>query len=114
LKIAIVPAERQEEALTQCFGLCFATRRLDTTSSNRWRSLRHWSRRPSVSTRSEDTQVLLPALAQPVVPVEQERDALLALSTLHFHPDKTNPKPNLAKSWNTAEGLEAGGGCALR
>jgi hypothetical protein len=49
--------------------------------------------------------VLLPALAEQVVSAEQERDAsVLALSTLHFHTDKADPKPILAKSWKVADG----------
>lgn len=57
--------------------------------------------------RSEDTQVLLPALAEQVVSAEQERDASgLALSTLHFHTDKADPKPILARSWKSAEGRQ--------
>jgi hypothetical protein len=57
--------------------------------------------------RSEDAQVLLPALAEQVVSAEQERDAsVLALSTLHFHTDKADPKPILAKSWKSAEGKQ--------
>jgi hypothetical protein len=39
--------------------------------------------------------------------VEQERHAsVLAVSTLHFHADKTDPKPILAKSWQPADGKD--------
>ena len=51
--------------------------------------------------------MLLPALAEQVVSAEQERDAsVLALSTLHFHTDKADPKPILAKSWKPADGKD--------
>jgi hypothetical protein len=51
--------------------------------------------------------VLLPELADQVAAVEQEREAgVIAVSTLHFHTDRTDRKPILAKSWKPAEGKE--------
>ena len=48
--------------------------------------------------------MLLPELADQVAAAEQERDAgVLAVSTLHFHTDKSEPKPILAKSWKPAD-----------
>jgi FtsP/CotA-like multicopper oxidase with cupredoxin domain len=50
----------------------------------------------------------LPELADQVAAAEQERDAaVLAVSTLHFHTDRSDPKPVLAKSWKPAEGKGA-------
>ncbi len=107
LKIAVVPAEHQEAALAQCFRPLFREEpsrdQLEPVAQ-----LTAWIERTvRLNPRSEDTQVLLPALAEQVVSAEQERDAaVLALSTLHFHTDKADPKPILAKSWKSAEGKE--------
>ena len=108
LKIAVVPAEQQEEALAQCFRPLFRDEEPRATSSNRVAQLTAWIEKTvRLNPRSEDTHVLLPALAEQVVSAEQERDAsVLALSTLHFHTDKADPKPILAKSWKPAEGKD--------
>jgi len=107
LKIAVVPAEQQEEALVQCFRPLFRdepTRdQLEPVAQ-----LTAWIEKTvRLNPRSEDTHVLLPALAEQVVSAEQERDAsVVALSTLHFHTDKADPKPILAKSWKPADGKD--------
>jgi ParB/RepB/Spo0J family partition protein len=106
LKIAIVPAERQEEALAQCFRPLFRDEQATRDQLEPLAQLTAWIEKTvRLNPRSEDTNVLLPTLAEQVVSAEQERDAsVLALSTLHFHTDRTDPKPILAKSWKPAEG----------
>ncbi len=106
LKIAVVPAEQQEEALAQCFRPLFRDEEARRDQLEPLAQLAAWIEKTvRLNPRSEDTQVLLPALAEQVVSAEQERDAsVLALSTLHFHTDKADPKPILAKSWKPADG----------
>jgi len=108
LKIAVVPAEQQEEALAQCFRPLFRDEEARRDQLEPLAQLTAWIEKTvRLNPRGEDTQVLLPALAEQVESVEQERDAtVLALSTLHFHTDKTDPKPILAKSWKPAEGKD--------
>jgi ParB/RepB/Spo0J family partition protein len=108
LKIASVPAEQQEEALPQCFRPLFRDEEARRDQLEPLAQLTAWIEKTvRLNPRSEDTQVLLPALAEQVVSAEQERDAsVLALSTLHFHTDKADPKPILAKSWKPAEGKD--------
>jgi ParB/RepB/Spo0J family partition protein len=107
LKLATVPAERQAEGLAQCFRPLFREEpcrdQLEPLGE-----LTHWIEKSvRLDPRSEDTTVLLPALAEQVVSAEQEREAsVLALSTLHFHTDRTDPKPILAKSWKPVEGRQ--------
>jgi hypothetical protein len=49
--------------------------------------------------------VLLPELATQVEEAEQAQAAsVVAVSTLHFHTDRREPKPILAHSWKLAEG----------
>ena len=107
LKIAVVPVEHQEEALAQCFRPLFReapTRDQLEPLAQLTAWIEHTVR---LNPRSEDTQVLLPSLAEQVVSAEQERDAsVLALSTLHFHTDKADPKPILVKSWKPAQGKD--------
>jgi ParB/RepB/Spo0J family partition protein len=106
LKIAVVPAEQQEEALAQCFRPLFRDEEARRDQLEPLAQLTAWVEKTvRLNPRSEDTHVLLPALAEQVVSAEQERDAsVLALSTLHFHTDKADPKPILAKSWKPAAG----------
>ncbi|ODS52438.1 MAG: hypothetical protein ABS36_17815 [Acidobacteria bacterium SCN 69-37] len=108
LKIAVVPAEQQEEALAQCFRPLFRDEEARRDQLEPLAQLTTWIEKTvRLNPRSEDTQVLLPALAEQVVSAEQERHAsVLALSTLHFHTDKADPKPILAKSWKPAEGKQ--------
>ncbi|MCC7181475.1 MAG: ParB/RepB/Spo0J family partition protein [Acidobacteria bacterium] len=108
LKIAVVPAEQQEEALAQCFRPLFCDEEARRDQLEPLAQLTTWIEKTvRLNPRSEDTQVLLPALAEQVVSAEQERDAsVLALSTLHLHTDKADPKPILAKSWKPAEGKQ--------
>jgi hypothetical protein len=106
LKIAVVPAEQQEQALAQCFRPLFRDEEARRDHLEPLAQLTEWIERTvRLNPRGEDVNVLLPALAEQVVSAEQERDAsVLALSTLHFHTDKADPKPILAKSWKTAQG----------
>lgn len=108
LKIAVAPAEQQEEALAQCFRPLFRDEEARRDQLEPLAQLTAWVEKTvPLNPRSEDTNVLLPALAEQVVSAEQERDAsVLALSTLHFHTDRTDPKPILAKSWKPAEGKD--------
>jgi ParB/RepB/Spo0J family partition protein len=108
LKIAVVPAEQQEEALAQCFRPLFRDEEARRDQLEPLAQLSAWIEKTvRLNPRSEDTQVLLPALAEQLVSAEQERDAsVLALSTLHFHTDKADPKPILVKSWKPAEGKQ--------
>lgn len=106
LKIAVVPAEQQEEAVAQCFRPLFRDEQATRDQLEPLAVLTAWIEKTvRLNPRSEDVNVLLPALAEQVVSAEQERDAsVLALSTLHFHTDRTDPKPILTKSWKPAEG----------
>ena len=106
LKIAVVPAEQQEQALAQCFRPLFRDEQATRDQLEPLAQLTAWIEKTvRLNPRSEDVNVLLPVLAEQVVSAEQERDAsVLALSTLHFHTDRTDPKPILAKSWKAAEG----------
>ena len=108
LKIAAVPAEQQEEALVQCFRPLFRDEAARRDQLEPLSQLTAWVEKTvRLNPRGEDVQVLLPALAEQVVSAEQERDAsVVALSTLHFHTDKADPKPILAKSWKPAEGKD--------
>lgn len=106
LKLASVPAERQAEGLEQCFRPLFRDEEPSRDYVEPLANLTAWIEKSvRLDPRSEDTSVLLPSLAEQVVFAEQERDAsVLALSTLHFHTDRTDPKPILAKSWKPAAG----------
>jgi hypothetical protein len=106
LKIAVVPAEQQEEALAQCFRPLFRDEEARRDQLEPLAQLTAWVEKTvRLNPKSEDSNVLLPALVEQVVSAEQERDAsVLALSTLHFHTDRTDPKPILAKSWKPADG----------
>ena len=106
LKIAVVPAEQQDEALAQCFRPLFRDEEARRDQLEPLAQLTAWVEKTvRLNPKSEDTNVLLPALVEQVVSAEQERDAsVLALSTLHFHTDRTDPKPILAKSWKPADG----------
>jgi ParB/RepB/Spo0J family partition protein len=107
LKLAAVDVERQPEGLAHCFRPLFREEprrdQLEPLSG-----LVNWIEKAvRLDPRSEDTNVLLPELAGQVATIEQERNAsILALSTLHFHTDKTDPKPILVKSWKPAEGSQ--------
>lgn len=107
-KIAVVPAEQQEEALAQCFRPLFRDEEARRDQLEPLAQLVAWVEKTvRLNPRSEDVNVLLPTLAEQVVSAEQERDAsVLALSTLHFHTDRTDPKPILAKSWKPADGKD--------
>ena len=96
LKIAVVPAEQQEEALAQCFRPLFRDEEARRDQLEPLAQLTAWVEKTvRLNPRSEDINVLLPTLAEQVVSAEQERDAsVLALSTLHFHTDRDRSKAN--------------------
>lgn len=105
LKLATVPAERQPEGLEHCFRPLFREEpRRDQLEP--LAELTAWIEKSvRLDPRSEDTQVMLPSLAEQVQAAEEEQKAsLLALSTLHFHTDKSEPRPILAKGWKPADG----------
>ena len=106
LKIATVPAEQQADAIAQCFRPLFRDEEARRDQLEPLAQLTAWIEKTvRLDPRSDDACVLLPALAEQVISAEQERDAsVLALSTLHFHTDRTDPKPILAKSWKPADG----------
>jgi ParB/RepB/Spo0J family partition protein len=106
MRLATVPAERQAEGLDHCFRPLFGKddRRRDQLEP--FAELNTWIEKSvRLDPHTEDAKVLLPELADQVAAAEQERDAgVLAVSTLHFHTDKGEPKPILAKSWKPADG----------
>lgn len=106
LKVAVVPAEQQEQALAQCFRPLFRDEEARRDQLEPFAQLTVWIEKTvRLNPRGEDAHVLLPTLAEQVESAEQERDAsVLALSTLHFHTDRTDPKPILVKSWKRADG----------
>ncbi len=100
-KLATVPAERQEEGLAVCFKPLFR----DEPSRDQLEplaTLTTWiTKCVRLDPRSEDTRMFLPTLAEQVQQSEQVKHAsVLAVSTLNFHTDRTDPKPILAKSWH--------------
>jgi len=106
LKLATVPAERQAEGLERCFRPLFREEEPRRDQIEPLAQLATWIEKSvRLDPKSEDTSVLLPSLTEQVTAAEQEHDAsVLALSTLHFHTDRSDPKPILAKSWKPAEG----------
>lgn len=106
LKLATVPAEQQADAIAQCFRPLFRDEEARRDQLEPLAQLTTWIEKTvRLDPRSNDASVLLPALAEQVISAEQEREAsVLALSTLHFHTDRTDPKPILAKSWKPADG----------
>jgi ParB/RepB/Spo0J family partition protein len=108
IQLAAVPAERQAEGLDRCFRPLFGREERRRDQLEPLAELTGWiAKSVRLDPRSEDAKVLLPELADQVAAAEQERDAgVLAVSTLHFHTDRTEPKPILATSWKPAEGKE--------
>ena len=108
MKLAAVPAERQGEGLERCFRPLFGKEERRRDQLEPLAELTAWIEKSvRLDPRSDDAKVLLPELADQVAAAEQERDAaVLAVSTLHFHTDRSDPKPILAKSWKPAEGKE--------
>jgi ParB/RepB/Spo0J family partition protein len=106
LKLATVPVERQADGLERCFRPLFRGQDASREQVEPLAELTAWIEKSvRLDPKSEDTSVLLPSLTEQVASAEQEREAsVLALSTLHFHTDRTDPKPILAKSWKPAEG----------
>ena len=108
MKLATVPADRQAEGLERCFRPLFGKEDRRCDQLERLAKLAGWLEKSvRLDPHSADTKVLLPELADQVAAAEQERDAgVLAVSTLHFHTDRSDPKPILAKSWRPADGKE--------
>jgi ParB/RepB/Spo0J family partition protein len=106
MRLATVPAERQAEGLDHCFRPLFGKEDRRRDQLEPLAELNAWIEKSvRLDPHTEDAKVLLPELADQVAAAEQERDAgVLAVSTLHFHTDKSEPKPILAKSWKPADG----------
>ncbi len=106
LKLAPLDAATQLEALERCFRPLGG----DAKYSREWLEpigrLQEWlAEHARLDPRSEQAKVLLPELAAQVEEAEQAQAAtVLAVSTLHFHTDRREPKPILARSWKLAEG----------
>jgi ParB/RepB/Spo0J family partition protein len=106
LKLAALDAATQLDALERCFRPLGG----DDKYSREWLEpigrLQEWlAEHARLDPRSEQAKVLLPELAAQVEEAEQARAAtVLAVSTLHFHTDRREPKPILARSWKPAEG----------
>jgi hypothetical protein len=106
LKLAPLDPAMQLEALERCFRPLGG----DAKYSREWLEsigrLQEWlAEHARLDPRSEEAKVLLPELAAQVEEAEQARAAtVLAVSTLHFHTDRHEPKPILARSWKLAEG----------
>jgi ParB/RepB/Spo0J family partition protein len=107
-KLATVPAERQEEGLRRCFRPLFQDEGASRDQLEPLASLTEWIEKSvRMDPKAEQTRVLLPDLAEQVETAEQEkRAAVVAVSTLTFHADRSDPKPILAKSWKRAEGKD--------
>lgn len=106
MRLATVPSERQSEGLDHCFRPLFGKEDRRRDQLEPLAELNTWIEKSvRLDPHTEDAKVLLPELADQVAAAEQERDAgVLAVSTLHFHTDKTEPKPILTKSWKPADG----------
>ena len=106
MRLATVPAERQADGLDHCFRPLFGKEDRRRDQLDPLAELNTWIEKSvRLDPHTEDAKVLLPDLADQVAAAEQERDAgVVAVSTLHFHTDKTEPKPILAKSWKPADG----------
>jgi ParB/RepB/Spo0J family partition protein len=106
MRLATVPAERQAEGLDHCFRPLFGKEDRRRDQLEPLAELNTWIEKSvRLDPHTEDAKVLLPELADQVAAAEQERDAgVIAVSTLHFHTDKSEPKPVLAKSWKPADG----------
>ena len=108
VKLAPLDAATQVEALDRCFRPLGG----DAKYSREWLEpigrLQEWlSEHARLDPRSEQAKVLLPELAAQVEEAEQAQAAtVLAVSTLHFHTDRREPKPILARSWKLAEGKQ--------
>jgi len=106
LKLAPLDADVQLKALEQCFRPLGG----DARYSREWLEpigrLQEWlAEHARLDPRGEHAKVLLPELAAQVEEAEQAQAAtVLAVSTLHFHTDRREPKPILARSWKLAEG----------
>jgi ParB/RepB/Spo0J family partition protein len=104
-KLATVAAERQEEGLGACFKPLFR----DTPSRDQLEplaTLDAWIIKcVRLDPHSEDTRIFLPTLAEQVEEAEQVKNAsVLAVSTLNYHTDRSDPMPILAKSWHEITG----------
>lgn len=106
MRLATVPGERQADGLDHCFRPLFGKEDRRRDQLEPLAELNAWIEKSvRLDPHTEDAKVLLPELADQVAAAEQEKDAgVLAVSTLHFHTDKTEPKPILAKSWKPADG----------
>lgn len=108
LKLAAIPAERQEEGLRHCFRPLFQGEGASRDQLEPLGDVTHWIEKcVRIDPKGEQSRVLLPELAEQVAAAEQEKRAsVVTVSTLNFHTDRTDPKPILAKSWKRAEGKD--------
>jgi ParB/RepB/Spo0J family partition protein len=106
LKLAALDAATQLEALERCFRPLGGDRKYSREWLEPIGRLQEWlGEHARLDPRSEQAKVLLPELAAQVEEAEQTHAAtVLAVSTLHFHTDRREPKPILARSWKLAEG----------
>lgn len=115
LRLAQVPDALQTDALAECFFPVLSRGRdkdaeaLDARSLAPVRQLDTWiEKKVKLDPHSPDTRVLLPELDEQVTQAETaDKNTVLALSTLHFHADKSDRKPILAQSWRRAEDDDA-------
>lgn len=119
LKLATLAADKQPAALDQCFRPLY--RQLDDSGealpSRDWLEpiglLQAWiDKHAKLEPQSQDVAVLLPELAAQLeaataTPDGGQAPSVLALSSLHFHTDKSEPRPILVNSWKRAEGTKA-------
>lgn len=109
-RIAQIPEALQADALAECFFPVLArganADAIDARALAPLRQLDAWiHKRVQLDAHSEDTQVLLPELAEQVADAESNgHGAVIPLSTMHFHTDRTEPKPILSQSWKRSEG----------
>ena len=107
-RIAQMPEALQAAALAECFYPVLTPGdedgALDAQALAPVRHLDEWARKTvKLNPHSEDTRVFLPELAEQVADAEADKSTVLALSSLHFHPDKSDRKQILAQSWKRVE-----------
>lgn len=118
LKLATLSPEKQEPALRECYRPLYG----DEAWSRQWLEpigkLQAWiDKHAKLEPQSEDVQVLLPELAAQLEAATATEDggqapSVLALSTLHFHTDKSEPRPILVNSWKRADGSRGAPACS--
>jgi len=115
LKLATLPEDKQGPAIQECFRPMYHSS--GEALQREWLEpigrLQAWiDKHAKLEPHSEDVQVLLPELAAQLEAATATEDggqapSVLALSSLHFHTDKSDPRPILVNSWKRAEGSKA-------